>query len=106
MRLYVPVNNFSVRRKPESDKNKIHLTALKETYILVYQIEKSDVILHRTHVLLLNIGCIGRHVILLSDVTKDGGRKCRVFKGKNGFIKALAPKSMQEKESNMRLWIY
>ena len=28
-----------------------------------------------------------------------------VFKGKDGFIKALAPKCMQEKESNMRLWI-
>ena len=35
----------------------------------------------------------------------DGRRKCRVFKGKNGFIKALAPKSMQEKKFNMRLWI-
>ena len=42
--------------------------------ILAHQIEKSDVlpceicyltqvILHRAHVLLLNIGCIGRHVI-------------------------------------------
>ena len=36
---------------------------------------------------------------------QDGGRKYRVLKAKNGFIKALAPKSMQEKESNMRLRI-
>ena len=34
-----------------------------------------------------------------------GGSKCRVFKSKNGFIKALTPKSMQEKESTMLLWI-
>ena len=27
----------------------------------------------------------------------------KVFKGKNEFIQALAPKSVQEKESNMRL---
>ena len=65
--------------------------------------------------MLLNIGCIGRDVISsLIDVTKgqhdvsfiqDGGLKCRVLKGRNGFILALAPKSMQEKESNMRLCI-
>ena len=72
-------------------------------------------ILQRVHVLLLSIRCIGRHVILsLSDVTKtsevvsfiqDGGRKCRVFNGKTGVIKALANQGVQEKQSNMRLWI-
>ena len=79
---------------------------------------KKSVILHKlsyTGPTLLNIGCIGRHVSSsLSDVTKrqndvsfiqDGGHKCSVFKGKNRFILAPAPKSMQEKESNMRLWI-
>ena len=33
---------------------------------------------------------------------QDGGCKCRVFKGKIDLIQVLAPKSMQEKESNMR----
>ena len=31
---------------------------------------------------------------------QDGGRKCTVFTDKT-----LAPKSMQEKESNVHLWI-
>ena len=56
----------------------------KDKTILPHQIEKSDVLpcvinllsytshlLRRAHVLLLNIGCIGRHVTsLLSDVSK------------------------------------
>ena len=54
------------------------------------------------------------YISSLSDVTKrqndvsfiqDGGLKRSVLKGKNGFILASAGKSMQEKESNMRLWI-
>ena len=61
-----------------------------------YSYNLTQVILHRAYVLLLNIGCIGRHVILsLSDVTKrqndvsfiqDGGLKCRVLKGKMDLI--------------------
>ena len=34
---------------------------------------------------------------------QDGRHKCRIFQGKPEFIQALAPKSRQEKESNMKL---
>ena len=34
-------------------------------------------------------------------LNQDGGCQCRIFKGKNGAIKALAPKGIQEKKSNV-----
>ena len=40
---------------------------------------------------------------MMSVLLKMADLNVGVFKGKNGFIKVLASKSMQEKESNMRL---
>ena len=65
--------------------------------------------------MLLNIGCIGLHVIsYISDVKnvkmtsvlfKMADVNVEYLKGQIVFIKVLEPKSMQQKESNMRLWI-
>ena len=62
-------------------------------------------ILHWLYSTSLNFVAKLRHnnVKLTSVFFHDGGRKCRVFYGKTVFIEALAPKRMQENESNTSL---